>query len=128
MAALEEMKRAKVVKVESEDSWNLFLSQASNHGCPVIVHFSASWCVPSLAMNGYFEELAHNYQDILFLLVDVDEVKEVAAKMEIKAMPTFVLMRDTEVLSKIVGANPDAIKNLADSCVQSTTVPQSDSV
>ncbi|KAJ4754765.1 Thioredoxin [Rhynchospora pubera] len=128
MAGLEEMKKAKVVKVESEDSWNLFLSQASNHGCPVIVHFSASWCVPSLAMNGYFEELALNYQDILFLLVDVDEVKEVAAKMEIKAMPTFVLMRDTEVLSKIVGANPDAIKNLVDSCVQSTTVPQSESV
>ncbi|KAJ4763569.1 Thioredoxin [Rhynchospora pubera] len=75
MAGLEEMKKAKVVKVESEDSWNLFLSQASNHGCPVIVHFSASWCVPSLAMNGYFEELALNYQDILFLLVDVDEVK-----------------------------------------------------
>lgn len=41
----------------------------------VIVHFGASWCVPSLAMNGYFEELAHNYHDILFLLVDVDEVK-----------------------------------------------------
>lgn len=128
MAAQEEMIKEKVVKVESEESWNLFLSQASNQGCPVIVHFGASWCVPSLAMNGYFDELAHNYHDILFLLVDVDEVKEVAAKMEIKAMPTFVLMRDNEVVSKIIGANPDAIKNLVDSCVQPTTVPLSESV
>jgi thioredoxin-like negative regulator of GroEL len=48
--------------------------------------------------------------------------------MEIKAMPTFVLMKDTEVISKIVGANPDAIKNLADSCLQSATVPLSESV
>lgn len=54
--------------------------------------------------------------------------QEVAAKMEIKAMPTFVLMRDNEVISKIIGANPDAIKNLVDSCVQSTTVPLSESV
>jgi hypothetical protein len=34
MAAQEETK-ARVVKVESEESWNLFLSQASNQGCPV---------------------------------------------------------------------------------------------
>lgn len=41
----------------------------------VFVHFGASWCVPSLAMNSFFEELALTYQDILFLVVDVDEVK-----------------------------------------------------
>jgi thiol-disulfide isomerase/thioredoxin len=41
----------------------------------VMVHFSAYWCVPSIAMNPFFEELASTYQDVLFLKVDVDEVK-----------------------------------------------------
>ena len=41
----------------------------------VMVHFTAAWCVPSVAMNPFFEELALNYQDIMFLLVDVDDVK-----------------------------------------------------
>ncbi|KAG6593426.1 Thioredoxin-like protein CXXS1, partial [Cucurbita argyrosperma subsp. sororia] len=50
--------------------------------------------MPSVAMNPFFEELAFNYPDALFLTVDVDEVKEVAAKMEIKAMPTFLLMKN----------------------------------
>lgn len=40
-----------------------------------MVHFSAYWCMPSRAMNSFFEELAFTYQDVLFLKVDVDEVK-----------------------------------------------------
>lgn len=89
----------------------------------VFVHFGASWCVPSLAMNSFFEELALTYQDILFLVVDVDEVKGVASKMEVKAMPTFVLMRDGAVLDKIVGANPEEIRKRIDGFVQSFRRP-----
>lgn len=31
--------------------------------------------MPSVAMNPFFEELASSYSDVLFLAVDVDEVK-----------------------------------------------------
>lgn len=41
----------------------------------VVVHFTAAWCIPSVAMTAVFEDLALNYQDMLFLVVDVDEVK-----------------------------------------------------
>jgi len=41
----------------------------------VMVHFSAYWCSPSIAMNPFFQELASTYQNVLFLDVDVDEVK-----------------------------------------------------
>lgn len=40
-----------------------------------VIHFSASWCIPSVAMNPIFEELALSFQDVLFLTVDVDDVK-----------------------------------------------------
>lgn len=39
------------------------------------MHFTAAWCMPSVVMNPIFEGLALSYQDILFLSVDVDEVK-----------------------------------------------------
>ncbi|KAG6522689.1 thioredoxin-like protein CXXS1 isoform X1 [Zingiber officinale] len=117
--------KSRVVKVNSEESWNMFITQAKNQGCPVFVHFGASWCVPSLAMNAFFEELAMTYQDILFILVDVDEAKEVASKMEVKAMPTFVLMRDDgTVMDKVVGANPEEIKKRVDGFVQSFLSPK----
>ncbi|XP_020526655.1 thioredoxin-like protein CXXS1 isoform X2 [Amborella trichopoda] len=88
---------SKVRKVDSNDAW-------------IAVHFSASWCAPSIAMNSLFEELAVKYDDILFLLVDVDEVKGVAAKMEVKAMPTFMFLKDGMQVDKLVGANPDEIR------------------
>ncbi|KAJ6332832.1 hypothetical protein OIU77_008810 [Salix suchowensis] len=72
----------------------------------VVVHFTASWCKPSVAMNPFFEEIAMSYKDLLFLCVDVDEVKGVGAKMKIKAMPTFSLMRGGAEVDKLVGANP----------------------
>uniref|UniRef100_A0A6V7QU78 Thioredoxin domain-containing protein n=1 Tax=Ananas comosus var. bracteatus TaxID=296719 RepID=A0A6V7QU78_ANACO len=116
----QQLSKSRVVKVESEERWELFMTQASNQGCPVLVHFGASWCVPSRAMNPSFEELAQAYRDISFLLVDVDELKGVASKLEVKAMPTFVLMKDGQVLNKIVGANPEEIKKMIDAYVQSS--------
>ncbi|EOY12613.1 Thioredoxin [Theobroma cacao] len=102
--------KSRVVKVDSEESWDFYITQANNQGCPVTVHFTAAWCVPSVAMNPFFEELALSYQDILFLLVDVDDVQGVAMKMEIKAMPTFLLMSQGSQVDKLVGANPDEIR------------------
>ncbi|KAK5844670.1 thioredoxin-like protein CXXS1 [Gossypium arboreum] len=106
--------KSRVVKINSQRTWDFFITQANNQACPVMVHFTAAWCVPSVAMNPFFEELALSYQDILFLSVDVDDVKEAASKMEITAMPTFLLMRQGTQVDKLVGANPDEIKKMID--------------
>ena len=103
-AAQEQQNKSRVVKVDSVESWETFVSQANNQGCPVrnvlltilqfsyqnvilsitlsrwlllqvVVHFTAIWCMPSVAMNPLFEELASAYPDVLFLSVDVDDVK-----------------------------------------------------
>ncbi|KAL7218095.1 hypothetical protein ACSBR2_011383 [Camellia fascicularis] len=110
MAGREQLKKSRVVKVNSEETWDLFITKARDQGCPIVVHFTASWCLPSVAMNPFFEEIALSYPDVLFLVVDVDDVKEVATRMEIKAMPTFVLMREGAQVDKLVGANPAEIK------------------
>lgn len=61
-------------------------------------------------MAGFFWNLVLKYRDILFLLVDVDEVKGVQDKMDVKAMPTFLLMKGNVPVDKIVGANADALQ------------------
>ena len=87
-----------------------------------MAHFTASWCMPSVVMNPVFEELASTYQDVLFLTVDVDDVKEVATKYEVKAMPTFLLMKEGAQVDKLIGANPDEIKKRIEGLVQSCGV------
>ncbi|XP_052312896.1 thioredoxin-like protein CXXS1 [Populus trichocarpa] len=67
--------KSRVVMVESGESWDFYISQATTQTCPIAVHFTASWCMPSVAMNPIFEDLASAHPDILFLTVDVDAVK-----------------------------------------------------
>ncbi|PKI72980.1 hypothetical protein CRG98_006680 [Punica granatum] len=120
MEGQEQQSKSRVVKIDSAQTWDSYVNQATNEGCPVVVHFSASWCMPSVAMNPIFEELASSYPDVLFLTVDVDDVKEVASRMEVKAMPTFLLIKNGAPVDKLVGANPDEIRKRIDFFVQST--------
>ncbi|TXG47205.1 hypothetical protein EZV62_026499 [Acer yangbiense] len=95
-----EQNKSRIVKIDSVESWDYYVSQANSQGCP----------------------LASSYSDVLFLTVDVDDVKDVASKMEVKAMPTFLLMREGAVVDKLVGANPEEIKKRIDGFVQSIRV------
>ncbi|RDY05312.1 Thioredoxin-like protein CXXS1, partial [Mucuna pruriens] len=113
-----EQNKSKVVLIDSLQSWDFHVTQNS----PVVVHFTASWCMPSVAMNPFFEELASSYQDVLFLTVDVDEVKEVATRMDVKAMPTFLLLKDGAAVDKVVGANPEEIRKRIDGFAESIRV------
>ncbi|KAK7328029.1 hypothetical protein VNO77_22123 [Canavalia gladiata] len=117
-----EQDKPKVQVIDSLQSWEFHVTQASNQNCPVVAHFTASWCMPSVAMIPVFEELAFSYQDVLFLSVDVDEVKEVATRMDVKAMPTFLLLKDGKTVDKVVGANPEEIKKRIDGLVRSNGV------
>nr|GMC49965.1 thioredoxin-like protein CXXS1 [Ipomoea batatas]GMC51865.1 thioredoxin-like protein CXXS1 [Ipomoea batatas]GMC53821.1 thioredoxin-like protein CXXS1 [Ipomoea batatas] len=78
----EGQKRCKVIKIDSKQTWDIFMYHAKNQARP-----------------------------------------EVAAEMEIKAMPTFMFMRDgVEVVDKLVGANPEEIRNrIAAAFINSTT-------
>ncbi|XP_060179402.1 thioredoxin-like protein CXXS1, partial [Lycium barbarum] len=114
----EQHAKSRVVKVDSKESWEFHLNQATNQCSHIVAHFTAIWSIPSVAMNPFMEESASTYQDILFLNIDVDDVKDVATKYEVKAMPampTFLLLKDGAPIDKLVGANPEVVKKRIES-------------
>lgn len=56
----------------------------------------------------------------LIINIYVGYVQEIASKMEIKAIPTFLFLNGGTLVDKIVGANPDEIRKRVDHFIQST--------
>ncbi|KAL3470910.1 thioredoxin-like protein [Aspergillus californicus] len=76
----------------------------------VVVDCFATWCGPCKAIAPKVEEFAKQYTDVKFYQIDVDELSDVAAELGVRAMPTFMLFKDGEKISDVVGANPPALE------------------
>ncbi|KAL0298268.1 UNVERIFIED_CONTAM: Thioredoxin H-type [Sesamum calycinum] len=88
------------------EKWEKETSEANKNGKTVVVNFSASWCIPCRQIAAAYRELAEKYcSSILFLTVDVDALAEFSTTWDIKATPTFFVLRDGRQLDKLVGAN-----------------------
>ncbi|KAF7151785.1 hypothetical protein RHSIM_Rhsim02G0150500 [Rhododendron simsii] len=54
--------------------------------------------------------MAKKMPHIMFLKVDVDELESVAKDWAIKAMPTFIFIKEAKLVDKVVGAQKEALQ------------------
>ncbi|KAF8204119.1 thioredoxin [Pholiota molesta] len=59
-----------------------------------------------------FEKLSEQIEGVDYYKVDVDEHDSIAQVAGVKAMPTFMLFKDSNKVDSVVGANPPAVQNL----------------
>lgn len=79
----------------------------ANTDKPVFLDFWAPWCNPCKGMNPIVDELESEYQDqIKFIKVNIDKNTELADKLEVMKIPTFLLFKDGEQVDKMVGEAP----------------------
>ena len=72
---------------------------------PVLVEFSASWCVPSQQMKPMLEKVAQEYAGRLKIgNLNVDQNPRTASKYQIMGCPTFILLNSGKVINRRLGA------------------------
>ena len=71
---------------------------------PVLVDFFAEWCGPCQMAAPVIDKLADEMKDSIVIgKVDVDEERELAMKYQVMSIPTVVIIKKGEVVSKQVG-------------------------
>lgn len=86
-----------------------------NNNEKVFVDFYADWCEPCKMLGPVVEEVSHEYEDVKFIKVNVDQLPDVAGRYGIMSIPTMLVFRNGEKVESAVGFMPkEQIKALVE--------------
>jgi thioredoxin 2 len=81
----------------------------STSSVPVVVDLWAPWCGPCRMIAPVLEDLAaRNAGRLKVIKVNVDDEPALGARFDARSIPLLVVLRDGQVIDRIVGALPRA--------------------
>ncbi|KAL6647577.1 hypothetical protein ACP70R_015014 [Stipagrostis hirtigluma subsp. patula] len=99
-----------VIACHTKEEFDSQMAKEKDAGKLVVIDFTASWCGPCRIIAPVFAELAKKFTNAVFLKVDVDELKDVAAEYNIEAMPTFLFFKGGQNIHTVVGARKEELQ------------------
>ena len=85
-----------------------FEKEVLKSNLPVLVDFWSSWCPPCKMVEPVIDKLEKEYAGKLKVCkINVDKYPSIAAKYNIKGVPTFIIFKDGEIIFRDFGAKSE---------------------
>ena len=72
----------------------------------VVIDFFANWCGPCKMLAPVLEEVASDRDELMVVKMDIDENMELAKTYGVMSVPTLMLFKDGNMVSKKIGFMP----------------------
>lgn len=93
---------SKIINITSTQDFEL---QVLNSQKPSIIKFETKWCSACKIMEPIYEKLANkHFAKINFFKADLGNLGELADTYQIQGVPTFILFKNSEIISQVAGA------------------------
>ena len=69
----------------------------------ILLDFYADWCAPCRRLSPRVERFSEEYPDIKVCKINIDSEMELAMKFGVMSIPTLVVLRDGNLVTKSVG-------------------------
>jgi thioredoxin 1 len=99
--------------IQSRDEFKQLINTEERIIC---AKFTASWCGSCQQIQPLLNKLELEYNNILFVKIDIEKNEELAEKYKISSLPSFVFFKNAKNIKKVIGAHKlvliNAVKNI----------------
>lgn len=100
-----------VHEIENINMLNQIIDACKEANKFLVIKAEAKWCGPCKAVKPKYAELAEIYTNAVFVTFNVDEQEEISEQLKISSMPTFIIIKDYQVIQRFEGANIQGIRD-----------------
>lgn len=110
-----------VKEIQSDEDFETFISD--NSDSVIALNFWANFAAPSVQMNTVFKELSMRFSTVKFAQIDAETLEDISESLDVSSVPYFIILRGTEVLSRISGANPTELQSSLSKYAKASAIP-----